>query len=300
MMSPGQNKNNQQLLQSVIKTNLNKKYLTSRDYYNGKVVTDIIYNECTNVVSVFKDYLILDDVSEFLKRPYNKQECIERLPKVIDFYEKYSKVFPNYINLPESKFMFKNIERKQRHIDEKQRAIGKIQKDNDDKSKKKRGYKNPDGYSIDMFNRNKLFGPSFFHSMARLDEESRIYKQTQEIPKKFEEIVMKFCDLDSETSKVLGASNISIDISLSNANDESFINKFKKNKIMPDFNDSLSTRNSPTEKSKPIVNKKLDLFKSKFKKVHNYMPKGFKFNELEIKEKFTKLKDNFNRSSSRK
>lgn len=136
-MSPGQSKNNQQLLQSVVKTNLNKKYLTSRDYYNGKVVTDIIYNECTNVVSIFKDYLIMDDVSEFLKRPYTQQESIERLPKVIDFYEKYSKVFPNYINLPESKFMFKNIERKQRYIDEKQRALGKIQKENDDKIKKK-------------------------------------------------------------------------------------------------------------------------------------------------------------------
>lgn len=136
--------------------------------------------------------------------------------------------------------------------------------------------------------------------MARLDEESRIYKQTQEIPKNFEDVVIKFCELDSETSKILGASNLSIDISFSNANDESFINKFKKNKIMPDFNDSLSGKTSPTEKSKPIATKKLDLFQSKFKKVNNYIPKGLKLNELEIKDKFTKLKDNFNRSNSRK
>lgn len=52
----------------VIKKNLDKKYLTSRDYYNSKVITDIIYNENTHIVSVFKDYLIYDDVSEFLKR----------------------------------------------------------------------------------------------------------------------------------------------------------------------------------------------------------------------------------------
>ena len=55
-------------LKSVLKKSLEKKYLTSRDYYNSKVVTDIIYNEGTNLVSVFKDYLIYDDVSEFLKR----------------------------------------------------------------------------------------------------------------------------------------------------------------------------------------------------------------------------------------
>ena len=112
---------NEILLQNLVKKNLEKKYLTSREYYNSKVISDIIYNENTNIVSVFKDYLILDDISEFLKRFYSKNESTERLPKVIDFYEKYSKVFPNYIMLPESKIMFKNIERKQRHIDEQQR-----------------------------------------------------------------------------------------------------------------------------------------------------------------------------------
>ena len=44
-----------------------------------------------------------------------------RLPKIFAFYDKYSKVFPNYIGIPEKRFMFKNIERKQRAIDEKQK-----------------------------------------------------------------------------------------------------------------------------------------------------------------------------------
>jgi hypothetical protein len=51
----------------IIKNNINRKYLTSRDFYNVKVVNDIIYNEQMHVVSVFKDFLILDDISEFLK-----------------------------------------------------------------------------------------------------------------------------------------------------------------------------------------------------------------------------------------
>ena len=97
--------------------------MTTMEYYNVKVVNDIIYNEPTHVVSVFKDYLIFDDISEFLKRGYTHSETQQRLPKVYQFYDKYAKVFPNYVSLPESKYMFKNIERKQRAIDEKHRAV---------------------------------------------------------------------------------------------------------------------------------------------------------------------------------
>jgi len=56
--------------------------------------------------------LILDDINEFLKRPYQFGETKTRLPKLNNFYEKYSQVFPNYVVLPESKYMFKNIQRK--------------------------------------------------------------------------------------------------------------------------------------------------------------------------------------------
>ena len=78
----------------------------------------MIYNENTHVVSVFKDYLILDDINEFLKRSYTAKEAGTRLTKLIAFYDKYSQVFPNYVTLPESKYMFKNIQRKQKFIDE--------------------------------------------------------------------------------------------------------------------------------------------------------------------------------------
>lgn len=107
----------------VQKLNLEKKYLTSRTYYNVKVINDIIYNEASNIVSMFKDYLIFDDVSEFLKRSYTHHEAVERMPRIIEFYEKYSKVFPNYVNLPENKFMFKNIERKQKYWDSRQQFL---------------------------------------------------------------------------------------------------------------------------------------------------------------------------------
>jgi hypothetical protein len=107
-------------LQSIIQYNLEKKFVTSREFYNTKVINDIIYNEPTNIVSVFKDYLIFDDVSEFLKRFYKVDEALARLPRMYEFYETYAQLYPSYINLEaENKYMFKNIERKQRHEEEK-------------------------------------------------------------------------------------------------------------------------------------------------------------------------------------
>ena len=111
--------NHSDQLRRIVRQSLDKKYLTSQDYYNSKIVSDVMYNENRHIVSVFKDYLIFDDFSEYLKRFYLDNEASERLPRVFEFYEKYSKVFPNYVVLPENKYMFKNIERKQKLIDEK-------------------------------------------------------------------------------------------------------------------------------------------------------------------------------------
>ena len=54
-----------------ISKTLQVKYMTSREYYDAKIINDVVYNEPTRLVSIFKDYLIYDDVSEFLKRSYN-------------------------------------------------------------------------------------------------------------------------------------------------------------------------------------------------------------------------------------
>ena len=65
-----------------MKTILQDKYLQGMDYYNVKVVNDIIYNDDIHLVSLFKDYLILDDISEFLKRYYWKDESKPWLTKI--------------------------------------------------------------------------------------------------------------------------------------------------------------------------------------------------------------------------
>ena len=82
---------------------------------------NIIYNEKTRVVALFKDYLITDDSSEFLKRYYTRKESGVRLPKFFEYYETYSKLFPNYTALIEGKYIYKNIQKKQRMIDLQER-----------------------------------------------------------------------------------------------------------------------------------------------------------------------------------
>ena len=53
---------------NLIMSNLGRKYGNCHiEFENLKVVNDLIYNEQTHVVSIFKDYLILDDINEFLK-----------------------------------------------------------------------------------------------------------------------------------------------------------------------------------------------------------------------------------------
>jgi hypothetical protein len=111
---------------------MREKYLTDGRYFSIKTVNEIIYNEKAHVVANFKDFLIFDDTSEFLKRYYNVSEIASRLPKIFDFYEQYSKIFANYIILPESKYMYKNIQRKQKIIDNLQKFNNELNRDQHD------------------------------------------------------------------------------------------------------------------------------------------------------------------------
>ena len=118
-------------------------------------------------MSVFKEYLIFDDFSEYLKRFYTFKEAQDRLPRVFEFYEHYSKVFPNYVSVPESKYMFKNIERKQKLIDQRHQIYLKMQSAKDGKDKDEKlalaAYKHT---------ANMLFGSQFLKEVYADDDKS--------------------------------------------------------------------------------------------------------------------------------
>ena len=102
--------------------NLRRKYKLTSNEYSKNMVNDIIFNEKSKIVAKFKDCLILDDCSEFMKRFYKMSECKSRLPKILDFYENFSKIFPNYTGLEESKYIYRNIQKKQKMIDLQQKT----------------------------------------------------------------------------------------------------------------------------------------------------------------------------------
>lgn len=76
---------------------LHEKYRTSIDIYNVKVINEIIFNRPVQITSIFKDYLVNDEVAEFLKKYYNIEEIPIKLNKLIEFFSSYFKIFPNYV-----------------------------------------------------------------------------------------------------------------------------------------------------------------------------------------------------------
>ena len=105
-------------LKKRAKNKLIKRYDKPIWYYNVKMINDILYNEKTHYVEMFKEYLIYEDYNEFLKQYYSNPLLNKKLEKILNFYEKYSKIFPNYTVIRESKYLYKNIKRKQKMINQ--------------------------------------------------------------------------------------------------------------------------------------------------------------------------------------
>ena len=79
----------------IIQKNL-KKYNTSMKKYNKNIINSIIFDHRIHIVAVFKNYLLWDETSEFLKRYYKKKDNQTRLPKIAEYYQQYTLFTPNY------------------------------------------------------------------------------------------------------------------------------------------------------------------------------------------------------------
>ena len=127
-----------------------ERYSNDVNFYNIKVINEIICNDNTHIVAEFKDYLIKGDYSEFIQKYYLIEESIDCLPKIFEYYDSCSVIFPNYVILPESKYIYKNIQRKQRVIDQQQEI--------EDKKEKKfiEGIDDNNSFSDIVFNDNAI------------------------------------------------------------------------------------------------------------------------------------------------
>ena len=107
-------------LENRAKLKLIIRYEKPISYHYKKKINDILFNVRSHYVEEFKEYLIYEDYNEFLKRFYDRSELKKKLQNILNFYEKYSKIYANYTVIPESKYMYKNIKRKQKVIDQMQ------------------------------------------------------------------------------------------------------------------------------------------------------------------------------------
>ena len=76
-----------------------KKYSTTKKTYNKFIINSIIFDHRIHKVAVFKNNLLWDESSEFLKRYYKNKESVERIPKISEYYEKYTLFAPIYYGL---------------------------------------------------------------------------------------------------------------------------------------------------------------------------------------------------------
>ena len=117
----------------LILKKLAKKYNRGLEFYRKKIITDIIDNEATHMVALFKEFLIFGDFSEFLQGYFEEKEIRKFLPLIFDYYHSSTVIFPNYVILEEKKYIYKNIQKKQQIIN-----IQQEQEDMENNKKKKK------------------------------------------------------------------------------------------------------------------------------------------------------------------
>ena len=122
------------------KKNLSLKYNSFENSYTLVCINNLIYTENCHIVARFKDFLYYDDDTEFLNKFFQKKQQKKILIKVFNFYSKYCKVFPNYMILPENEFLYRNLRKKQKLIDQ----FNEIKKEEEENRKHLKLKKNKD------------------------------------------------------------------------------------------------------------------------------------------------------------
>ena len=153
-------------IKKYIEKKLYKKYLVNNDQNNMYLIEKIIYNENCRLVALFKEFLIYDDNYEFMKKYYIKNNSIRKLNKYLEYYEKYSIIYPNYSILPESKYIYKNIHKKQKIID-KLHNIESMEKESKKENNKFQENKNLIGENN---NDKNVFNSNTYNSILKNSE----------------------------------------------------------------------------------------------------------------------------------
>ena len=233
---------------NVMKWNLEKYNSTPLNYQKFQILL-LMENANTHLVSIFKDYLLFDDMTEFIKEFYYSKEIYPRLKQIYDYYESSSYLFPNYTSINEGKYIYRNIIKKQKLIDYLEDLEDKKKEKEEKKLKKKRNNQNKNEQSnsssefIEVFNtkiydniRKETWNDSKINDLFCIDNKNNNESDS------FASII-KLTDMIKEKDK------IKIDINkVHNLLNNKEINKENKNENKKEIKDPIINNNSNISK----------------------------------------------------
>ena len=187
---------------------------------NKKITNDIIFDEKKRIVSVFKDYLLWDETSDFFKQYYKKNKSIKMILKFITYYEEYTKFYPEYgPNEELLKILKKHIKKKRKLFkkieqNEAKKYIIEDKNINDDNKKQKfeRLIKDSE-IQLSKSNSNYLFRKNskstlILDSIDKDNQSKNKSKKGQTKNKEFYFILKEFIDNDDKLNYNKEESNL--------------------------------------------------------------------------------------------
>ena len=242
-------------------------YRSNKNDYNERMIEDILNNESTHLVAEFKDYLIMGDITEFLQKSYNIKECKKYLPKIYEYYNSCSVIFPNYVVLHESKYIYKSIRKKQKVIDnmqeqeEKQEKIkkGDIKLDDNDEFFSSKTFNS----ILDQTNTSNVkmfFGINDTKNIDANETPNNIVEKLEQAEK---DAIQKKINLVKNKKKIILESNL--------LNDNSILNSNANNIINDNNNNNLCYNNNIKNNSKIYIKNKIIKERNKNKENIHYL-----------------------------
>ena len=276
---------------------LYKKYINFKYSYSLICINNLISNEKCQIVARFKEYLIYDDNTEFFNEYFNKKNLFSKLKYIFNFYNTFSRIYPNYIIIPENKFLYKNLRKKQKVIDEFNAK--KLMKKNDKKLEQEQKLL----LLKDDKDEKKFFNKSIVDSINRLNISSNLNstkKNSNNSYSKTLNYIVSSIKSEIKKSNYLKVQTKPFNLFFKLKND--FENISKKN-VNDNIDKTLNTESSSirlnsfydeNSKSKASLSEIINLINSKNKNIKNKNKKNYLKNvsyEKSTKEKIDKFKN---------
>ena len=246
-----------------------QKFYSDDAYYNIMKIDEIINNEKSHLVAEFKDFLVLGDTGEFILKYYNKKETQKIYKQILDYYNENLFIFPNYVALHESKYIYNNIQKKQKIIDiQEELNDNKKEKKTDDKNEKNKVFSVKEIESI--LNETDTSGIKQYFGLSENNTENGIDKNEKQILELIDKInfMEKNISINKENKSIKQEEkkvNISNGNNQNNSKEKKVYKINKKEKIIKGRNEKINIFGSDKVKSisdmKWSENKTIKIFK---------------------------------------